>query len=121
MEGVRGFVSVDVDYVEEVSAFEQSGIFSGPMGDLMPLAIANLFRFPLAIITSEPNNPIISVCPSRNMVSATPIFLAYNSYGGGHYSAASKMQRTLSSGRFVVKMFILIGDKLCMVYKNGSP
>ena len=90
------FLPTDIDYFAEVAQFETSGVFSGPISDLMPLAAANLLGIPLAIVTSEPTNPLISVCPSRDIVSSTPIFLAYFAYGPGHYDAAS-----LNAGEFL--------------------
>lgn len=51
------FVPDDVDYFSQVLRYES------PLGDLMPVAMANLLGIPLAIITSEPSNPLITVCP----------------------------------------------------------
>jgi hypothetical protein len=76
------------------------------MGDLMPLAIANCLGIPLAIVTSEPSSPLISICPSRNILSTTPIFLAYSAYGPGHYDAAltssSTTLETSSAGNRII-------------------
>lgn len=91
------FLPNEVDYFMEVARFESEGVFSGPVGDLMPLAVANVLGIPLVIITSEPSNPLISVCPNGNTITSAPIFLAYTSDGPGHYDAVIT-QTKLSSG-----------------------
>jgi hypothetical protein len=54
----------------------------------MPIAMSNVLRIPIAIITSEAHTPLINICPQESIACCIPIFLAYTSLGGGHYDAA---------------------------------
>ena len=72
------FVSDSVDILAEVKQFEQSGYHHGPIGDLMPMAMANVLHMPFAIVTSELHSPLIRVCPSGNPITDLPLFLTYN-------------------------------------------
>ena len=67
-----GFLANDMDFFAEVCRYEQPGIFDGALGNLMPMAVANVLAIPLAFITSEQSNHKVG----------TPI-LAYNSFGPG--------------------------------------
>ena len=87
------FVSDSVDFFAEVKQFEQSGYHHGPLGDLMPMAMANALHMPLAIVTSEAHSPLICVCPSGSPITDLPLFLAYNSFGAGHYDGAVLVPR----------------------------
>ena len=94
------FVSDSVDFLAEVTQFEQSGYHHGPLGDLMPMAMANVLHMPLAIVTSEAHSPLICVCPSRSPITDLPLFLAYNSFGAGHYDGAVLVTKNVSSGKY---------------------
>lgn len=82
------FLPESSNFFGEVANYRVSGYFGGPLGDLMPLAMTNVLGIPLAIITTESHTPIISVCPQDQIRMGAPIFLAYTSYGLGHYDAA---------------------------------
>ncbi|XP_028410080.1 uncharacterized protein LOC114532711 [Dendronephthya gigantea] len=92
------FLPDNVDYLSEVEHYERPGFFGGNLGDLMPMAMANVLGIPLGIITSEPSTPIINVCPRGFVMTATPIFLAYTSSGPGHYNAVSPIVPLHPSG-----------------------
>lgn len=77
-----------MDFLSDVKQFEQPDYYHGPLGDLMPMAMANILHLSLAIVTPEAHYPLTSVCPSGSLMSDLPLFLAYNSFGGGHYDAA---------------------------------
>ena len=94
------FVSDSVDFLAEVKKFEQSGYHVGPLGDLMPMAMANVLHMPLAIVTSEPHSPLISICPSGSPITGLPLFLAYNSFGAGHYDGAILVTKDVSFGKY---------------------
>jgi hypothetical protein len=85
------FLPDETNYLAEVQQYERPGFFGGNLGDLMPMAMANLLGIPLAIITSEPSTPLISVCPRGFVATPIPIFLAYISSGPGHYNAVSSI------------------------------
>lgn len=84
----RDFLPEHVDFHAESINFQQSGYFTGDLGDLMPMAMANVLRIPIIIITSEVHTPLINVCPEEAVLHNVPLFLAYNHLGVGHYDAA---------------------------------
>ena len=84
----RNFLQADFDYYQEVTNYEQPGYFGGALGDQMPMAMSNILQMLLVIITSEPHTRLISVCPQQPILSSSPLFLAYNSLGVGHYDVA---------------------------------
>ena len=90
-ESYRNFLPESMDYISETINFETSGYFSSDLGDLMPIAMANVLRMPIVIVTSESHTPLISVCPEETILYSTPLFLAYNRLGAGHYDAAVSM------------------------------
>ena len=87
------FLQENVNYLAEVSKFENPGFFNSPLGDHMPKAISNVLGMPLCIVGSDPNTPVLQVSPSASTDSPVQIILAYNTSGPGHYNAAiSKSQ-----------------------------
>ena len=66
----------------------QSGMFSGELGDLMVLTLANILQMPITIFTSIEQMPILCVMPTISIVTTTPIFLTYTQDGPGHYDYA---------------------------------
>ena len=90
------FLQENVNYLAEVSKFENPGFFNSPLGDHMPKAISNVLGMPLCIVGSDPNTPVLHVSPSASTDSPVQIILAYNTSGPGHYNAAiSKAQSTV--------------------------
>ena len=55
------------------------------------MAMSNILGIPIAIVTAEPSQPLVNVCPRESADTPTPIFLAYNSAGPGHYDAISRI------------------------------
>lgn len=94
------FVSDSVDFLAERKQFKQSGYHHGPLGDLMAMAMANVLHMPLAVVTSEPHSPLISVCPSGSPITDLTLFLAYNSFGAGHYDGAVLVTKNVSLGKY---------------------
>ena len=87
------FLPENVNYLAEVSKFENPGFFNSALGDHMPKAISNVLGMPLCIVGSDPNTPVLQVSPSTSIDSPVQIILAYNTSGPGHYNAAiSKSQ-----------------------------
>lgn len=96
------FLPDSSNYFREVANYRVSGYFGGPLGDLMPLAMTNVLGIPLAIITTESHTPIISVCPQDRIRTGAPMFLAYTSYGLGHYDAAVFRSETNEHGNYIM-------------------
>lgn len=81
----ENFLPDGTDYLSEVQQYKCPGFFGGNIGDLKPMA--NLSGIPVAIITSEPSAPLVSVCPRGFVITPAPMFLAYILSGPGHYNA----------------------------------
>ena len=89
------FLQENVNYLAEVSKFENPGFFNSPLGDHMPKAISNVLGMPLCIVGSDPNTPVLQVSPSASTDSPVQIILAYNTSGPGHYNAAISKAQSL--------------------------
>ena len=75
-------------YIQEEFQEEfQEEKFAGLLGDSMPLALTNILKLPLMILSTEHNVPFIDICPRSVMTGAAPIFLARYNAGAGYYNA----------------------------------
>lgn len=92
-DSYRNFLPENYNYHSETVNFEVYGYFGSDLGDLMPIAMANVLQMPIIIVTSEPHTPLISVCPEETVLYSEPLFLAYNSLGVGHYDAAVSIEK----------------------------
>ena len=89
-EYYQGFLTVDITTITH--EFLQSGHFSGCLGDLMVLTLANILQIPITIFTSVQNMPLLCIMPTTQITSITqPIFLTYTQSGAGHYDCAVPM------------------------------
>ncbi len=71
--------------VQEADKYLQSGFYSGELGDTMVLAISNALKLVIIVLSSIlSDHPIINISP-RAVTNPTPIYLAFNQYGTGHY------------------------------------
>ena len=74
---------------EQASDFLHSGEFASNVGDLVIAAISNILKAPIVVFTSVKNMPVVIQHPTHSpTLNMDPIFLAYNQFGSGHYSAA---------------------------------
>ena len=69
----RNFLPDRVNYYSETVKFEEPGYFSSDLGDLMPIAMANVLQMSIVIVTSEAHTPLISVCPEEAFSSQRTI------------------------------------------------
>jgi hypothetical protein len=76
-----------VAFMQESEKYRKKGTFAGSLGDSMPLALANMLKLPLMILSTEHNVPFIDICPRNVITNAVPVFLARYNAGGGHYNA----------------------------------
>ncbi len=74
------------DVVNEAEYFLQDGFFASDLGDTLVMALSNALSIPIIVLTSNPNVPFLTFQP-RTFAIFTPIILAYNQYGTGHYDA----------------------------------
>ena len=82
-------IDSEMDVYMEAEKFRRSGEFCRPLGDGMPLAMANVLQLPIVLITSAQNMPIVTVTP-RSILFETSIILAYTQGGAAHYDALTE-------------------------------
>ena len=83
------FDESEMDVYMEAEKFRRSGEFCRPLGDTMPLAMANVLQLPIVLTTSAQNMPIVTVTP-RSIIHEASIVLAYTQRGAGHYDALTE-------------------------------
>ena len=82
-----GLIDDSVAFMQEAEEYRKKGTFAGSLGDSMPLALANILKLPLMILSTKHNVPFIDICPRSVMTGAAPIFLARYNAGAGYYNA----------------------------------
>ena len=65
------------------------GHFASELGNSMPLAMANLLKLPIAVISQMENLPVVPITP-RETLQCLPIVVAFDHSGAGHYDAVTK-------------------------------
>ena len=80
------YVSSTDDFQEEASKFLANGFFTSSLGDVVVPALSNALHIPIIMITSITNMPLIHFKPCSYAVF-TPLIVAFNQYGAGHYDA----------------------------------
>lgn len=73
-------------YMKELSHFEEQGVFSGQIGDMVMSVLADLLQIPIVLLTSIEGLPIIQIIPDIICLHYQ-LYIAYNQYGPGHYDA----------------------------------
>ena len=71
---------------DEACKFLQSGYFHGELGNTMVNALSNALGLVVVLLSSVTDQPLIFIQPVELKVSA-PLFVAFNSFGAGHYDA----------------------------------
>lgn len=90
----QGYITDDLATISHT--YLQSGQYTGDVGDLMVLTVANI---PITVFTSVHNMPVLCVMPtSQSVVSTQPLFLPFTQSGPGHYDAVvSAVTQTASN------------------------
>ena len=78
-----------LDVHTEAENFRQGGEFSCPLGDAMPLAMANILQMPIVLITSAQNMPIVTITP-RRITDEVSVVLAHTQRGAGYDAAVTQ-------------------------------
>ena len=73
------------NYVEEAEKYRMCGTFAGPLGNAMPLALANVLGMSLIILSLDNSTPFLDVCPREIKCELFPLYLAHYPTGPGHY------------------------------------
>lgn len=55
----------------------------------MVLALSNALQLVITVFSSVPGHPLIDILP-RTVAAPTPLFVAYNQYGSGHYGGIER-------------------------------
>ena len=80
-----------ISFPTEVAKYAKSGVCDSPLGDIVPLTIANAFNVQVVIFTSLAPLSRVDVKPDPGVTLAfvppKTVFLAYNQHGLGHYDA----------------------------------
>ena len=61
----QSFMPSDITFFSETDRFIQSGTFSGPLGDLIPLAVANVIQIPLFVLIPSFLTPFVMIAPEK--------------------------------------------------------
>ena len=72
--------------LETVAKFKESVFFASEVGDLCASATAKLLLIPIIVVTALPTLPTIPCLPDI-FSSDTPMYIAYDHSGPGHYDA----------------------------------
>ena len=85
-EEYQPFLKADETLNLEAKLFQIDGHFASELGNSMPLAMANLLKIPIVVMTQMENLPVLPVTP-RESLQCLPIFVAFDHSGAGHYDA----------------------------------
>lgn len=83
------------DVFHNVECYREKGTFEGNMGDILISALCNFLRIPICIITARVDTEIILIQSNSMHIVSTPLFVAYNHIGPGHYSAMNECSQTV--------------------------
>ena len=87
-EEYQPFLGVQQSLNEEARLFLTDGHFASELGNSMPLAMANLLKLPIVVMTQMEHLHVIPVTP-RETLECLPIFVAFDHSGAGHYDAVA--------------------------------
>ena len=80
----ESFLTTD-NFDKEVERFTRQGYFTGELGNLMILAMANVLKMPIVIFSSLENYPTIPILPRQQLSGMSMLFVSFNAPGCGHY------------------------------------
>lgn len=73
------------------------GVFTGQMGNMMLLGLANVLKMSFVVFTLMEIFAVIPVSPRSRPITAAPIYLAFNHAGPGHYDAVILPNSTMTA------------------------
>lgn len=80
----ESFLTTD-NFDEEVKRFTHKWYFTGELGNLMVLAMANVLKMPIVIFSSLENYPTIPILPRGQLNDMPTLFVSFNAAGCGRY------------------------------------
>ena len=87
----KPFLDGQSEFETEARLFLNDGHFASQLGNSMPLAMANVLKIPIVVMTQMDNFPIIPIAPRENL-QTLPVFVAFDHTGAGHYDAVMQLQ-----------------------------
>jgi hypothetical protein len=87
----KPFLDSQIEFETEASLFLNGGHFASQLGNSMPLAMANVLKIPMVVMTQMDNFSIIPITP-RESLQSLPVFIAFDHTGAGHYDAVMQVQ-----------------------------
>ena len=82
----KPFLDSQIEFETEASLFLNGGNFASQLGNSMPLAMANVLKIPVVVMTKMDNFSIIPITP-RESLQSLPVFIAFD-----HYDAVMQVQ-----------------------------
>ncbi|KAL9977068.1 hypothetical protein ACROYT_G014433 [Oculina patagonica] len=77
--------------------YRMPGVFTGQMGNMMLLGLANVLKMSFVVFTLMEIFAVIPVSPRSRPITAAPIYLAFNHAGPGHYDAVILPNSTMTA------------------------
>ena len=81
-------VDENQDYDQMAESLKKNGFFYCALGNAVPLALSNILKVPLVIMSSLEHYPVIPILPREIPLSRTPLYIVHLRIGAGHYDAA---------------------------------
>ena len=105
---------------EEVMKFKENGYYDSELGNTAVLSLSNALKIPIIMLTSMPETPILTVQP-RTVIIPSPIVIAYNQFGSGHYDGVGYSTKTIPSESADVTCRCGRGDKVTILRCSPNP
>ena len=90
---LSGIPSVDLN--AETERFREPGTFSGDIGDLVIKVCSDFLQVPIIVVTSINGSPYVPFIPDEAVITK-PIYIAFNTYGPGHYDGTRAIESNAS-------------------------
>ena len=91
-EELREFIrNGDSDILRRnIEEFRCPGFFNNELGDFVMIAVSSILRIPIVIVSSNESAYCIPFVPPDPVMKA-PLYVAFTSYGPGHYDSTDHM------------------------------
>ena len=80
-----------LSYEETAKKFLQDGFFDCELGNAVILALSNILRSSVIVVTSLENYPIITIVPENDPLSNVPVYLVFEQTVPGHYDGVTEI------------------------------
>lgn len=88
---------VDTELEDMAPEYRNPGVFTGQMGNMMLLGLANVLRMSFVVFTSMEHSRVIPVSSRTRPITAAPTYLAFNHAGPGCYDAVILCDSTVAA------------------------